>query len=84
MARPRLVEHADVVALHDIDLKEALHKLGIYDEIVGGVLSCMICEDKVNLDNLGALIRINGKIKVICDKPTCISTVIKMSKALKE
>ena len=84
MARSRLAEHVDVVALHDIDLEEALHKLGIYDEIVGGVLSCMICEDRVDLGNLGALMRINGKIRVICDKPTCISTAVKMSKVLKE
>jgi len=53
LARSRLAEHVDVVALHDIDLEEALHKLGIYDEIVGRVLSCMICEDRVALGPSG-------------------------------
>ena len=53
MARSRLAEHVDVVALHDIDLEEALHKLGIYDEIVGRVLSRMICEDRVALGPSG-------------------------------
>lgn len=84
MARASLVEHIDVIAVHDVDLKEALFKLGIYEEIYKGKVSCMICEETVNLDNLGALMRVNGKVKAICDKPSCFSIAIKMSRALKE
>jgi len=73
-----------VVAVHDMDLEKALRRLGIYEKLVKGTMCCMICEDPVNLENLGALMRVNGKIKVICDKPACLSTAMGMGRALKE
>ncbi|MEM3745252.1 MAG: hypothetical protein QW323_02000 [Candidatus Bathyarchaeia archaeon] len=84
MARPRLMEHINVVAVHDVDLKETLRRLGIYDHLANGSMVCMICEEKVSLDNLGALMRVNGKIKVICDKPSCFSTAVKIGSVLKK
>jgi hypothetical protein len=74
----------DIVAVHDIDLKEALQKLGIYEELANGTVNCMICEENVNLENLGALMRVNGKIKTVCDKPSCFSTALKISRTLRE
>ena len=73
-----------VVAVHDMDLEKALRRLGIYERLVKGAMCCMICEESVDLENLGALMRVNGKIKVICDKPACLSTAMRMGRALKE
>lgn len=84
MSRISLAGYVDVVAVHDVDLEKALRKLGIYEKLVKGAMYCMICEESVNLENLGALMRVNGKIKVICDKPACLSTAMRMSRALKE
>lgn len=84
VAKASLVSYVDVVAVHDIDLEKALRKLGIYEKLVEGSINCMICEERVDLDNLGALMRVNGKVKVICDRPACVSMAMKMSKALKK
>ena len=73
-----------VVAVHDMDLEKALRRLGIYERLVKGAMCCMICEESVDLENLGTLMRANGKIKVICDKPACLSTAMRMGRALKE
>ena len=73
-----------MVAVHDMDLEKALRRLGIYERLVKGAMCCMICEESVDLENLGALMRANGKIKVICDKPACLSTAMRMGRALKE
>ena len=73
-----------VVTVHDMDLEKALRRLGIYERLVKGAMCCMICEESVNLENLGALMRANGKIKVICDKSACLSAAVGMSRALKE
>jgi len=73
-----------VVAVHDMGLEKALRRLGIYERLVKGAMCCMICEDSVDLENLGALMRVNGKIKVICDRSACLSAAMGMSRALKE
>lgn len=84
MAKISLEDSVNIVAIHDMDLEKALHSLNIYEKIVRGEMKCMICEEPVNLENLGAFMRVNGKIRVICDKPACFSIAIKISRALKE
>lgn len=84
MAKASLESPVSVVAVHDADLEKALRRLDIYQKIINGTMNCMICEETVNMENLGALMRVNGKVRVICDKPACFSTAMKMSKALKE
>ncbi len=84
MAEVSLESTVNVVAVHDVDLEKALRRLDIYPKLINGTMNCMICEETVNMENLGALMRVNGKVRVICDKPACFSTAMKMSKALKE
>ena len=84
MAKTSLQNSVNIVAIHDMDLEKALRSLNIYESIIRGEMKCMICEKPVNLENLGAFMRVNGKIKVVCDKPACFSTAIKISKALSE
>ena len=84
MAKVSLESSVNVVAVHDIDLEKALRRLDIYQKLISGTMNCMICEETVNMENLGALMRVNGKVKVICDRPACFSAAMKMSKALKE
>jgi len=54
----------NVVAIHEVDLEKALRRLDIYQKIINGTMNCMICEEPVSMENLEALMRVNGKIKL--------------------
>ena len=80
MKRDITISTMNVVAVHDLDLERALKRLGIYEKISEGAINCMICDEPITMESLGALIKINGKIRVICDKPACLSIAMKIAR----
>jgi hypothetical protein len=58
-------------AVHVNDLDVFLDSLGIKQDIESGVMLCLICNCKINRENLGLIFVIKGEIKICCNKPEC-------------
>jgi hypothetical protein len=64
-------EHVGIKAVHDDDLPQYLHALGIRN--VGGSLGqCKFCHEPVTLDNLAAIFPESGSIKLVCHQADCL------------
>jgi len=61
-----------VKAIHDSDLESVLRKLELYEKLVRGELSCVICGRSLTLENLGGLYREDGKVKLVCNRIECL------------
>jgi hypothetical protein len=74
MMRTR-IRYRDVVvpAIIDDELPKVLTKLGLYNDVVNGKAKCYICERALTLNSIGAIIMVNDKLALICDKPSCIA-----------
>jgi len=70
-----------IKAIHDVDLVEALKRLGVYEGVRGGAYSCIICGRRITLDNLGAIVKLD-EVKFVCDDPACLYRATKMARAL--
>ena len=70
-----------IKAIHDVDLVEALKRLGVYEGVRGGAYACIICGRKITLDNLGAIIKLD-EVKFVCDNPACLYKAAKIARAL--
>ena len=58
-------------AVHDVDLRSLLERLGLLRDLEDGVLGCEACEDPVSLDEIHAIIPGEPRSRVICVKPKC-------------
>lgn len=56
--------------VYETDLEELLNSLNIREQL--GNSKCIICDDLINIENLGALQKRRGKIEFICNKPVCL------------
>jgi len=70
-----------IKAIHDVDLVEALKKLGVYEGVRSGAYSCIICGRRIALDNLGAIVKLD-EVKFVCDDPACLYRAARMARAL--
>jgi len=65
-------KRATVRAVWDSDLETLLNSLGILDRLLAGDFRCAICDQPVELENLGALVSSEGALRVTCDSTACI------------
>ena len=72
---------ATVQAVWDSDIVTLLKSLGVLDELVAGDLTCEVCGDPVDLDNLGSLSSQDDRIIVTCDKTGCVRAVTAKERA---
>ena len=63
-------------AVHDDDLNELLRSLNIYNEFVHEKMKCAFCGDLVTYDNLHSLFPESGSIKLCCNKPQCVNSLV--------
>lgn len=63
-------------AVHDDDLITLLTSLGKYDKVCTGQSSCSFCKKTITLENLGAIVPINGEIAFSCDSLICINNMV--------
>lgn len=59
-------------AVHDDDLVTLLKSLGVYEKFSEGQFICRFCQKPITVENLGAIIPVDGKIAFSCDAPKCI------------
>ena len=64
-------------AVHDDDLSTLLTSLGLYDKIQKQQCVCHFCQRIITLENLGAIIPLNGEISLSCDMPGCLDSMVK-------
>ena len=62
-----------VRAIHDDDLEAFAENLGILNSLLAGELRCAICGDAITLDSLHAFLPSGDEIRVICEKPFCVT-----------
>jgi hypothetical protein len=65
-------------AVHDDDLMTYMNSLGIRKDFENGSLTCRICGDVINMDNLHAFLPDSGQIRVFCSKPDCIKKLMQL------
>ena len=63
-------------AVHDDDLSTLLTSLGLYDKVQAGNCPCHFCHQAITLENLGAIIPLNGEIVFSCDAPGCLNSMV--------
>ncbi|HLA82413.1 MAG TPA: hypothetical protein VJP78_12475 [Thermoleophilia bacterium] len=64
-------------AVHDDDLDAVLDRLGLGGKLRAGDLKCRICGEIVTRETLQALFPDSGTIKVLCNKPSCMTGLIR-------
>lgn len=63
-------------AVHDDDLIALLSSLGVYDKVRDGQCACLFCKKGITLENLGAIIPMNGEIAFSCDSHVCLNSMV--------
>lgn len=70
--RYSLMKDSHLKAVHDDDLKSLLCSLGYYEKVCSGQCQCHFCAQTISMDNLGAIIPLDGKITFSCDSTSCL------------
>jgi|GEM_PF-1668284 len=55
---------------------EILKKYNLLSKIENGKLTCKYCKDPVCLENVYAIFRQSGSLKIVCSKQKCISNLL--------
>ena len=63
-------------AVHDDDLSSLLSSLGVYEKVHSGQCVCSFCQKTITLENLGALIPLDGEIVFSCDSHICLNSMM--------
>ncbi|MBZ9572287.1 hypothetical protein KJA15_03080 [Patescibacteria group bacterium] len=74
-AFPYKFKKTKVKAVHESDLLKLLSSLGVLEQLKDGDYRCLNCSTVIDLDNLGAILVKDGKIKIICSNPNCITGI---------
>lgn len=61
-----------IPAIYEDDIQGVFEKLGLWDKLNNGKIKCAVCGDIITFDNFSAMKKIDGVIKLICDKGTCL------------
>lgn len=67
-----------IKAVHDDDLVSLLSSLGVYEQIKSNSCRCHFCRQIISLDNLGAIIPLDGSIVFSCNVEKCLQQMIKV------
>ena len=71
------MEQHKIKAVHDNDLAKFLKDLGLYSKFEAGIIKCTFCENTITEDNLHSIFPESGDVKLCCDTPDCIRSLIK-------
>ncbi len=64
-------------AVHDDDLDSVLQALGLTQAFAKGELPCKFCNDVITRQNLHSLLPESGAVKLVCDKPDCVRSLLR-------
>jgi len=62
--------------VHDDDLEALLRGLGLFGDLMNGLVQCSLCKQTVTWDNLHSLFPDSGAVKVSCSRPECIKQLV--------
>jgi hypothetical protein len=65
-------EYYTLVVFHEREVEKMLSKLNLAEKVEKGEIKCAICGKTITKENLGAILRKNGDILIICDSVKCI------------
>ena len=71
-----MAKKQSIRAVHDNYLADLLNSLGLSEKLEAGLLKCMICEDVVTFESLGALVPKGNYIGVVCNKIECYEQAV--------
>jgi hypothetical protein len=63
-------------AVHDDDLDELLKSLNVYNHFVHEKLKCAFCGDIITYENLHSIFPDSGSVKLCCNKPQCVNSLL--------
>lgn len=72
MFKKRWLQREKLRAVHDDDLKQFLSSIGVLDQVVRGDHHCVICDEQITIENLGAVYPKDDKINFVCDRLSCL------------
>lgn len=68
----RWTSRSKLLAISDHNLAAWLASLGILDRVENGEERCFICKEQIGINSIEIVTRIDGEIRLICDKPECV------------
>lgn len=60
--------------IHFVEQENLQNELDHFDIDVGPAETCVECGDELEPDDVGAVVRVEGEYKLVCQKPTCLDT----------
>lgn len=70
---PGLFKRTQIKAVYDDDLKSLIDSLGISPDIESGNFKCKYCSAVITFENLQAISKESGEIKIVCSNLECVS-----------
>ena len=67
---------SEIKAVHQRNLKDFLAELGLLEAVQKGEVKCTICECLINETNIGTIYRLEGTLRVCCDRVECLNSVL--------
>jgi len=64
-----------LLAFHEKNIDSILDKLGLLEKIKKGEIKCVICNKVITKKNLGAILKRNDKLLIICDSLECLEKI---------
>lgn len=67
----KLMKNNQMKMVHDKDLENLLHSLGVYENVIAGKCTCLFCGQAITLDNIDSIVPHNHAVQFTCDKEEC-------------
>ena len=71
-------EKPEILAVHKQKLEEFLRELELWEPLLRGELTCVVCGATITIDNIGFIIPSGEDIVFCCSNPHCIYKMRKM------
>ena len=76
-----VVNNGKLKAVHDDDLESLLTSLECYEKVKSGEYKCIVCDEAITLDNLGAIVPLGGSIQFTCNDNNCTKKLFELGGA---
>jgi len=64
-----------IQAIHENDIEKILHDLKIFDDVQNGKFKCSVCNELMNINNIGSIRSKGGSIILCCSQIDCIQSI---------
>jgi len=71
-------EKPEILAIHKQKLEEFLTGLELWEPLLRGELTCVVCGTTITIDNIGFIIPSGENIVFCCSSPECIYRIRKL------